>query len=159
MKKSIVFLALSASGLALIKSFEGRKLKAYRDVKGVPTIGYGHTLNVKMGQEITAEQAEELLKQDVKHFEDGMNQLLSEMGVQVTQNQFDALVSLAFNIGMRAFAKSTLAKLLYTMHQDDQASIYAVADQFLRWKYSGGKEYTGLLERRKKERMHFLLAA
>lgn len=148
--------SLSEAGLNLIKSFEGCKLTAYRDVKGVPTIGYGHTFDVKMGQVITQAQADEFLKSDVKHFENGVNVLLEELGVKVTQNQFDALVSLAFNIGLRALAKSTLAKHLYTMSQDDQESIYKVADQFLRWKFSGGKEYAGLLNRRKKERLYFL---
>ncbi|MFA9499903.1 lysozyme [Mannheimia sp. E30BD] len=157
--KKVTALSLSSTGLDLIKSFEGCKLTAYRDVKGVATIGYGHTFGVKMGMTITQAQADEFLKADIKHFEEGVNVLLNELGVQVTQCQFDALVSLAFNIGLRALAKSTLAKYLYTMRQDDQESIYKVADQFLRWKFSGGKEYPGLLNRRKKERLHFLLDA
>ncbi|KMK51473.1 hypothetical protein RO21_06045 [[Actinobacillus] muris] len=154
MKKTV--LALSIAGFSLIKQFEGCKLTAYRDSVGVLTIGYGHTHNVKEGDKITQAQAEQLLAQDVKHFEKGINQLLDELGVTVTQHQFDALVSLAFNIGLGRLKKSTLVKKLYLMRQTDQRSVYAVADQFLRWIYAGGKELAGLKRRRNEERLLFL---
>ncbi|MDP8173680.1 lysozyme [Pasteurella skyensis] len=148
--------ALGAKGLILIKTVEGCSLNAYRDVKGVPTIGYGHTFKVKMGDKITQQQADELLAQDLDHFENGVNDLLDELNVTVTQNQFDALVSFAFNVGLGALKRSTLCKKLYLMNQRDQASIYAVADQFLRWVYAGKKKIKGLQNRRNKERLLFL---
>lgn len=147
---------LSEQGLALIKRFEGCKLTAYQDSVGVWTIGYGHTKTAKQGQTITQAQADQLLAEDVRYFENGLNRFLSDNHILVTQCQFDALVSLTFNIGLANFKRSTLMKLLYTMSQNDQRSIYAVADQFLRWKYAGKKELAGLVKRRNAERLHFL---
>lgn len=147
---------LSQTGLALIKRFEGCKLVAYRDAVGVPTIGYGHTHDVKMGQTITQAQADAFLVADVEKFERGVNFLVDELRVEITQNQFDALVCFAFNVGLRALEKSTLAKKLYLMKQKEQASIYAVADEFPRWNKAGGKVLPGLTKRRGAERLLFL---
>lgn len=147
---------LSHQGLELIKRFEGLSLKAYKDAVGVPTIGYGHILGVKMGTEITALEAEELLKQDVSHFEQGVSRLINELDINITQPQFDALVSFAFNLGLGNLKKSTLLKKLYLMKQGDKLSMQAVAKEFLRWNKAGGKVLQGLVNRRQAESDSFL---
>lgn len=147
---------LSQQGLELIKRFEGLSLKAYKDAVGVPTIGYGHILGVKMGTEITALEAEELLQQDVSHFEQGVSHLINELGINITQPQFDALVSFAFNLGLGNLKKSTLLKKLYLMKQGDKLSMQAVAKEFLRWNKAGGKVLQGLVNRRQAESDLFL---
>lgn len=147
---------LSEKGLALLKRFEGCKLEAYRDSANIPTIGYGHIQNVKMGDKITQAQADQFLKEDVAKFERGVNRFIRELGVTITQNQFDALVSFAFNVGLGALQKSTLGKKLYLMDNKEQKTVYEVADQFLRWNKAGGKVVQGLINRRGAERLLFL---
>lgn len=147
---------LSKLGLTLLKQFEGCKLTAYRDSANIPTIGYGHIQGVKMGMKITQEQADKFLREDVAKFERGVTLFLAELGVTVLQHQFDALVCFAFNVGLSALKKSTLAKKLYVMNNKDQTSVYAVADQFLRWNKAGGKVVQGLVNRRGEERLLFL---
>ena len=97
-------MTISQKGIDLIKTFEGCKLFAYRDSVGIPTIGYGHTKDVKMGMSITQKQAEEFLKGDIKPVE----RLLNGMGINYTQNQFDALVDFIYNLGEGNFKKSTM---------------------------------------------------
>lgn len=152
---------LSQAGLDLIKHFEGLRLTAYFDAVNVPTIGYGHTNSVKRAdvlnkKTITNAQAEALLKEDVAVYERGVNRLTREMGVMLTQSQFDALVSFSFNVGLGNLRRSTLLKKLYVMNQNDQSSIDAVADEFLRWNRAGGKVLQGLVRRRGAERLLFL---
>lgn len=149
-------LKTSQKGIELIKKFEGCKLTAYRDSVGVWTIGFGHTKDVKADMVITAEQAEQFLKDDVVYFENGVNKLLKTLKAQVTQNQFDALISFAFNVGLGNLRKSTLAKKLYVMQQNDRDSVQAVADEFPRWNKAGGQVLTGLTKRRNAERALFL---
>lgn len=149
-------LKTSQKGIELIKKFEGCKLTAYRDSVGVWTIGFGHTKDVKADMVITAEQAEQFLKDDVVYFENGVNKLLKTLKAQVTQNQFDALISFAFNLGLGNLRKSTLAKKLYVMQQNDRNSVQDVADEFPRWNKAGGQVLTGLTHRRNAERALFL---
>ena len=111
---------LSEKSFELLKRFEGCKLTAYQDSAKVWTIGYGHTHNVKAGMNITQAQADAFLQEDVAKFEQGISQTLRELGTKVTQNQFDALVIFSFNVGLRAFQKSTMAKKLYLMDNKDQ---------------------------------------
>ena len=89
---------ISKQGLELIKSFEGCRLKAYQDIGGVWTIGYGHTDNVKSGDIITQKKADELLLKDLERFEKHVNTYVPIY--DFNQNQYDALVSFAFNIGI-----------------------------------------------------------
>lgn len=147
---------LSGKAFELLKRLEGCKLTAYQDSAKVWTIGYGHTHNVKEGMKITQAQAEEFLREDVAKFEQGILQTLREFGTRVLQAQFDALVIFAFNVGLKAFQKSTLAKKLYLMDNKDQLSVNAVADQFQRWNKVGGQVLPGLVKRRGKERLLFL---
>lgn len=135
---------LGAKGFALIKSFEGLRLKAYPDpgTGAEPwSIGYGHTGGVKPGDVITEAVADTFLMEDIKRFERAVNHLCPV----TTQNQFDAMVSLSFNIGDKAFEDSTLRRL----HNEGK---YGEARmQFARWNKSGGKEMAGLSRRRAAE--------
>ena len=139
---------LSDNGLNLIKQFEGLRLKAYQCSAGVWTIGYGHTKGVKSGQTITTAEVDELLRQDVAGFECGVCKLLTR---SVTQNQFDALVSFAFNVGLQALKTSTLLRRLNANEPAEK-----VAAEFLRWNKAGGKVLPGLTRRRQAEADLFL---
>lgn len=145
-------ISISKTGIDLISSFEGIRLNAYDDGVGVWTIGIGTTtypngVNVKKGDKCTLEQAKEYFAHDLKRFESSVNNLVK---VPLTQNQFDALVSLVYNIGQTAFGNSTLLKKLNS--KDYQGA----ADQFLRWNRGGGKVMKGLVRRREAERALFL---
>ena len=138
-----------------LKASEGLRLKAYPDpgTGGDPwTIGYGHTALagppvVKRGMTVTAEQAEAILRADVEKFAVGVSKLIK---VALNENQFGALVSFAFNVGLGNFAKSTLLKKL-------NAGDYAgAADQFPKWTKAAGKVLPGLVKRRAAERALFL---
>lgn len=132
----------SEKGINLIKKFEGCKLTAYKCPAGIWTIGYGHTRNVHKGEVITQQQADELLKQDLLVYEEGIN----VMKLNINQNQFDSLVSFAFNLGLGALQKSTLLKRIKVNPNDPK-----IKDEFLRWSYAGGKQLKGLLLRRQAE--------
>jgi len=143
---------ISQAGLDLIKRFEGCKLEAYRDAVGIWTIGYGHTgPNVHDGLKITQAQADAILAQDVSRFASGV---AANVNVALTQSEFDALVSFAFNVGLGAFRSSTLLKLL-----NDNADRTVVASQFLRWNKAGSKVLDGLTKRRNAEKALFLSKA
>ena len=126
----------------LIKSFEQLRLNSYRCPAGVWTIGYGHTDGVNQGMLITEKTADAFLKQDIRNAEHCVNQ----MGVDLTQGQFDALVSFVFNIGVQAFRISTLRRLIMSNPDDLE-----IADEFRRWVYAGNKKLPGLIKRREKE--------
>lgn len=130
------------SGVLLIKSFEALKLNAYLCPARVWTIGYGHTKTAKAGMRITHEWALDLLRQDLQDAENSVNQYVK---VKLTQNQFDALVSFVFNVGIGAFRKSTLLRLLNKGQYD------AVPAQLMRWNRAGGKVLSGLTRRRAEE--------
>jgi lysozyme len=142
----------SPSCIALIKRFEGCKLACYQDVVGVFTIGYGHTGEEAVrGSTITQDHAEELLAADIAAVAAKVEDSLDPRRVPgVTQNQFDACVSLAYNIGAFAFKRSTLCNAINAGH-----SIQA-AGEFLKWDQAGGKVIPGLLARRDAERALFL---
>lgn len=133
---------INAAGLDLIKSSEGCELKAYKDAVGVWTIGYGSTgSHVKPGMTITQAQAEELLRSDLRRFEDAV----AEYCQVATDNQFAAMVSLAFNVGEENFRTSTLRRL---HNAGDHAGAQA---QFARWNKAGGRVLSGLVTRRANE--------
>lgn len=133
---------VSRTMIEALKSFEGCKLKAYRCPAGVPTIGYGHTQGVKMGQVITQAQADALLKGDLMPFEKGVAKLFPN----ATQPQFDALVDFAYNLGLANLERSTLRKKI--LLGADEAIIRA---NFLIWNKAGGKVLAGLTKRRQWE--------
>ncbi|MEN4246989.1 lysozyme [Serratia marcescens] len=143
---------ISKCGIELIKRFEGLRLKAYQDSVGVWTIGYGWTQpvdgkKVGPGMQIDQATAERLLKCGVVQYEQGVNQLVK---VKITQGQFDALVSFAYNLGLRSLSTSTL---LQKLNDGDKQG---AADQFGRWVNAGGKRLDGLVARRAAEREMFL---
>ena len=129
----------SPKGIALIKEFEGLRLKAYQCPGGVWTIGYGHTAGVKPGMLISKAQAEEYLKADLIAFE----RYLNGLGLALNQNQFDALVSFIYNVGTGNFSSSTLLRKVRANPQDN-----SIMDEFLRWVYSKGRVLPGLQRRR-----------
>lgn len=135
----------SKRGIELIKSFEGLRLSAYKPVKTEKnfTIGYGHCSPcIREGMTITQELAEQYLKEDLQKFEQGVN----AYNLKVNQNQFDALVSFSYNVGLKNLANSTLlrkAKL--------GANNPTIRDEFMRWVYSGKTKLAGLERRRKAE--------
>lgn len=145
----------SPEGIALIKGFEGCRLTAYPDpgTGGAPwTIGYGWTLPVdgkpvRPGMTIDQATADRLLKAGLVSYESDVLKLVK---VKLTQNQFDGLVSFAYNVGSRALSTSTLLKKL------NAGDIKGAADEFLRWNKAGGKVLNGLTRRREAERALFL---
>lgn len=126
-------------GIALIKEFEGLHLTPYLCPGKVWTIGYGHTRTVRQGMRITKEQAEALLREDLRLFERGVTRLVT---VKLNDNQFSALVCFAFNIGLGNFEFSTLLKLLNRGWYDQ------VPVQLLRWDHANGETLGGLRRRR-----------
>jgi lysozyme len=130
-----------------LKAFEGLRREAYRDAAGVLTIGYGHTgKDVRDGDRITPYWAEQLLLLDLKTFEMAVRRLK----VTRTQGQFDALVSLAFNIGVGRLNRSTLLKTIRS-----GGSKALIQREFKRWVYGGGKRLPGLVKRREWEARRF----
>ena len=145
-------MVVSLFGVDLICGFEGNRLTAYDDGVGVWTIGFGTTvypngIKVMKGDTCTEAQAKTYMAHDLKKFEATVNKAVT---VQLNQNQFDALVSLAYNIGTNAFSKSTLVKKL------NANDIRGAADQFDVWVNAGGKRMQGLVNRRAKEKALFL---
>ncbi|AVD63991.1 lysozyme [Serratia sp. CY49633] len=143
---------ISDDGMALIKRFEGLRLQAYQDSVGVWTIGYGWTQPVAgrkigAGMAIDATTAERLLVCGVGQFEQGVERRVT---VPITQGQFDALVSFAYNLGLRALENSTLLRRL------NAGDRQGAADEFGRWVNAGGVRLDGLVARRAAERALFL---
>ena len=136
----------SQKGIDLIKRFEGCSLTAYKCPAGRWTIGYGHTNGVEKGQKITKKQAESFLKEDIELYEDGVNKYVS---APLTQNQFDALVSFTYNVGLGAFKTSTLRQKL------NAGDYTGAAKEFPRWNKSSGFVLNGLIARRKAEKELF----
>lgn len=140
----------SARGRALIELREGSKLHAYQDSVKVWTIGVGHTSaagepHVTPGMSITQEQCDEILSRDLVKFEQAVS---AAVKIPLADHEFDALVSLAFNIGPGAFAKSTVVRRL---NANDKVG---AAEAMLMWANAGGRPI--LLGRRKAERRQFL---
>lgn len=145
-------MSVSNKGVDLICEFEGKRLVAYDDGVGIWTIGFGtikypNGVRVKKGDTCTLEQAKEYMRHDLIEFEHTVN---SSVKVPLNQNQFDALVSLAYNIGSNAFKSSTLVKKLNT------GDYQGAADQFNVWVNGGGKRMQGLVNRRDREKLLFL---
>jgi lysozyme len=136
---------ISQEGINLIKLFEGLRLTAYRDSVGVLTIGYGHTgADVTENLTITEAQAEQILIKDLQTRVAGVKNLIGNL--KITQHQFDALVSFAFNLGLNNLKNSTLLSLV--KNNPKNTSIY---NQFLAWNKAGGVVLVGLTKRRNAE--------
>ena len=138
---------MSAAGLAVVKEFEGLRLKAYKCPAAVWTVGYGHTSAagnpiVTPDLVISNDEAEQILERDMVQYEDGVRKFVK---VELTQNQFDALVDFAYNAGVGALQKSTLLKKVNAGKFDE------VPAEFMKWTKGGGKELPGLVRRRRAE--------
>lgn len=141
----------SQTGLRMSEGFEGDRLKAYQDSRGVWTIGYGHTGGiVQEGLTCTQAQAEVWLRTDVAWAEAEVNRLVR---VPLTQGEFDALVDFVFNCGAGNFDHSTLLRLL-----NGGVDHATIAAEFQKWDHAGGVELPGLLRRRQAEAVEFLAA-
>ncbi|WNL28155.1 lysozyme [Arcobacter cryaerophilus gv. pseudocryaerophilus] len=142
---------VSSKGLELIKEFEGFSSVAYLCSAKKATIGYGNTFwedgtPVKIGDQISKERAETLLKHVVDNFSVAVE---VDIKIEVSQNQFDAMVSLAYNIGLGAFKNSTLLRQL------NRGNFVGASQEFLRWDKSNGKPLLGLTRRREREKLLF----
>lgn len=135
------------NALELIKKSEGFAAKTYLCPAGVPTIGYGETLGVKMGMTITEPEASALLEKRYDEFEANVKRLLK---VDVSENQLGALTSFAYNLGVGSLQKSTLLAKL------NKGDYQGAADQFPKWVMANGKTLPGLVTRRNAERQLFL---
>jgi lysozyme len=142
----------SETGVALIKRFEGLELQAYQDIAGIWTIGYGHTgPDVKPGQKISEREAEDLLRRDLKPREEAVARLVT---VSLNQNEFDALVSFVYNVGIEAFRKSTARRRL---NGSDRVGAAEALTWFNKATVGGVlRAVTGLTRRRAAERALFL---
>lgn len=139
---SIAAVVVSAATLVGIAQFEGYRSDAYRDSVGVPTIGYGETAGVKIGQKTTPERALVQLLSSANKHADAIRQCIS---VPLYQHEFDAYVSLAYNIGAKNFCNSTLVKKL------NAGDYTGACEQIKRWNKAGGKPLAGLTKRREAE--------
>lgn len=138
---------LGSAGEDLIKDFEEFRSKAYPDSGGVPTIGWGHTKGVALGDTCTPEQAEIWFQEDTQAAVHGVDASLT---TNVNQNQFDALTSFTFNVGVGAEAHSTLVKFV------NARDFTSAAAEFPKWDYVKGVKNAGLLRRRLAEQALFL---
>jgi lysozyme len=138
---------LSRPGAELIANFEGYRGTVYRDAVGIPTIGYGHV--VRPGEHfgfLSRQAALALLQRDATAAAHAVHQAVR---VQLSQNQFDALVSFVFNVGAGAFRSSTLLRKL------NNGDYQGAADQFGAWTHAGGRVLPGLVTRRNAEAAMF----
>ena len=137
---------ISKEGLALIKKFEGFESRAYLCPAGVWTIGYGHTKDVKEGDEWSQAHAEHMLEIELEEFCEYVNKMVK---VPLEQYQFDALVAWVYNLGAGNFKESTLLRVLNQSDYDD------VPHQIKRWNKAGGRVLQGLVRRREAEALLF----
>jgi lysozyme len=148
---------MSEHGRRLLTKWEGFRTSVYKDAAGLPTIGVGHLLTaderakghivvngqaIKFGAGITENQVQALLIQDLRKFVSAVNDLVQ---VELEPNQFDAIVSFAFNVGIEAFRKSSVLRAL------NQNFFADIPDELRRWKNAGGVEIAGLSIRRENE--------
>ena len=136
-------------GVELIKSFEGLRLDKYQDAIGKWTIGYGHLIlpNENFPRPLMLQEAEDLLRADLGMTERGIRQMVK---VDLNQNQFDALVSFAFNLGPANLKSSTLLRKV------NSGDFNGAAEEFPKWNHAGGQVLAGLTARRNAEKNLFL---
>lgn len=137
----------SSKGIALITEFEGFRSKAYLCPAGVPTIGYGFTLGVQLGDTITKEQAKRRLARELESYEAAVSRACTN---EPNQNEFDALVCFAFNVGIVGMRKSSVIKA------HNRGDHQAAARAFSLWNRAGGKVWAGLTRRRAAEAALYL---
>ncbi|HVH93275.1 MAG TPA: lysozyme [Candidatus Acidoferrum sp.] len=136
----------STPGTQLIKQHEGARQDAYADAVGVPTICYGSTRGVFLGQHATLAECEQRLLEDATYAGKAIGRMVQ---VKLTQRQYDAMVSFVFNVGETNFRKSTLLRKI------NAGDCYGAGAEFDRWVYAGGRKLRGLVIRRAAERQEF----
>lgn len=141
----------SLPGIAFIRFFEGLRLKVYKDIAGILTVGVGHKVlpedRLELGDAISEEEADDFLRHDLAETERNVS---SQVMCDLTANEFDALVSLVYNIGPGNFSSSTVRKRL------NSGDKLGAAEAILMWNRAGGKVSDGLTKRREAERILFL---
>lgn len=133
---------INAKGIEIIKASESKHNTAYLCPASIPTIGWGHTKGVRLGDFASDNQCEKFLIEDLENAENFINKL----GLKINENQFSALVSFTFNVGVGNFSKSTLLKKVKANPND-----LSISNEFTKWNRGGGKVLNGLIIRRKKE--------
>jgi len=142
-RQDIAAISLSATALVAIVLHEGYKDNAYIPLAGdIPTIGFGTTSGVKLGDRTTPEKALQMAMRDVQSYEGAVKSCVK---VPLSQNEYDAFISLSYNIGTGAFCKSTLVKKL------NAGDYEGACKQILRWDQFNGKPLSGLTKRRQEE--------
>ena len=141
-RAAVAALVVSAATLIGIATNEGYVEMAYRDVVGVPTIGFGETKNVKMGDKTTPVRAMIKLEQSIEEHVRGMSACIK---VPISQGEFDAYTSFTYNVGVHAFCTSTLVVKL------NSGDYEGACKELLKWDHAGGKVYPGLTRRRQEE--------
>ena len=141
---------INQATIDLIKEFEGFRARAYKDSVGVWTIGYGHTSRagppaVRPGMRITRAEGERILRRDVEKFAAGVEKALGPHAAKLNDNQFGALVSFAYNVGLGALRRSSVLKAVKAGRLDD------VPGKLMLWVKAGGRRLPGLVRRRKAE--------
>lgn len=140
---------ITQDGLNLIKFYEGFSPTTYICPAGYKTIGYGHLVrHTESFDTITEQQAVELLKKDVKGAE---NAVLRLINIPLNDGQYNALVSFTFNLGSGALQRSTLRQRINRNENN-----YDCASEFDKWIYAGGRILSGLVKRRKAEKLMYL---
>ena len=142
------FREINEEGLGIIKTYEGLELERYKCPGGVWTIGYGNTSNAMKFRKITKEQAEDFLQEDLHEVYRYLS--LITRNIPLNGNQWSALVSFVFNIGIGAFINSTMLRKLKALDYE------GASREFGKWVYSKGKKLDGLIKRRETERSLFL---
>ena len=143
----------SDNGISFITRWEGSRNEVYLDPSKLPTLGVGHLLTpeelvrLPVGTKISDEQIKDYLRKDLSTAEKGVE---SNVVTELSQSEFDSLVSFTFNVGVHNFKKSTLLRLLNSGLSDD------AGNEFLRWTFSQGRTLPGLVKRREAERLLFL---
>jgi len=145
-------MAINETGLALIRGWEGCRLKAYKDPVGILTIGYGHTSmagppEVRLGMTISQEEAERMLATDLVRYEAAVDTVITQ---PMNENERAAMISLCYNIGGSGFARSSVARYF------NEGNKAKAAASFLMWVKAGGKTLPGLINRRNAEMDLFL---
>lgn len=139
---AVASLVVSAAALLSIASHEGFRGEAYRDPVGIPTIGYGETKGVRMGDVITKREALDRLKISADEHGKGMARCITK---PISQNEYDAYLSFTYNVGVGAFCRSTLVKKL------NQGDYDGACRELLKWDKAGGRTLPGLTKRRQDE--------
>ncbi len=137
---------ISKEGIALIQKFEGCRLESYQCEANVWTLGWGHTAEVKEGDTCTQEEADSMLESDLVQYE---NNVKAAVKVELSQNQFDALVSFCYNLGAANLLSSTLLRLL------NEGNYEGAAGEFKKWIYANKQVSDGLVRRREAESLLF----